>query len=473
MKYDLIVVGTSFAASFFLHRLLQQTSKPIQVLVLERGPLIPHAEQVERRRLPEAIKRHLVFDPVKHRWVTNVMFGGNSNCWFGCTPRMLPTDFKLRQTYGVGYDWPLDYTTLEPYYEMVETIMSVSGPEQTPFPRRTPYPEPPHQLNDFDKAIQRQFPDAFFVMPTARARISRVRPACCGSGVCSICPIDSKFTVMNGFRTLYQDPRITLKLNSQVLRVKLDGERATGLYALIDGREEFFEADAIALGANAIYNPQILLKSGDTSPMTGKGINEQISFTVDIFLDGLNNYQGSTSLTGHGYMFYDGAHRKERAACMVETSNIALLRPEMGRWTQRAKVKFIFEDIPLEKNHISITTEDGVEKASVNYHGHSDYTQRGIDYARTHGVQELLQHLPVERVIINEINKTEYHALGSIRMGDDPATSVVDRNLVHHRYRNLLCLGSGTFPSCAPANPTLTLSALSLRAADFFAKEAL
>ena len=51
-------------------------------------------------------------------------------------------------------------------------------------------------------------------------------------------------------------------------------------------------------------------------------------------------------------------------------------------------------------------------------------------------------------------------------MGNDPATSVVDRNLVPHRIRNLAVLGSGAFPCATPANPTLTLAALSLRAAE-------
>jgi len=50
-------------------------------------------------------------------------------------------------------------------------------------------------------------------------------------------------------------------------------------------------------------------------------------------------------------------------------------------------------------------------------------------------------------------------------MGRDPKTSVVDADLRHHRVRNLLVLGSSTFPTCPPANPTLTLAALSLRAA--------
>jgi choline dehydrogenase-like flavoprotein len=39
---------------------------------------------------------------------------------------------------------------------------------------------------------------------------------------------------------------------------------------------------------------------------------------------------------------------------------------------------------------------------------------------------------------------------------------------VHHRWRNLFVLGGGSFPTISPANPTLTLSALSLRAADLY-----
>jgi choline dehydrogenase-like flavoprotein len=51
-------------------------------------------------------------------------------------------------------------------------------------------------------------------------------------------------------------------------------------------------------------------------------------------------------------------------------------------------------------------------------------------------------------------------------MGTDPNNSVVDRQLLHHRIRNLAVLGGGAFPTCPAANPTLTLSALSLWAAE-------
>ena len=51
-------------------------------------------------------------------------------------------------------------------------------------------------------------------------------------------------------------------------------------------------------------------------------------------------------------------------------------------------------------------------------------------------------------------------------MGNDAASSIVDRHLVHHRIRNLLVLGASAFPTASPAYPTLTLSALSLWATD-------
>jgi choline dehydrogenase-like flavoprotein len=55
---------------------------------------------------------------------------------------------------------------------------------------------------------------------------------------------------------------------------------------------------------------------------------------------------------------------------------------------------------------------------------------------------------------------------GTLRMGTDPADSVVDAGLVHHRYRNLVVVGTAVFPSCATANPSLTAAALALRAAE-------
>jgi len=53
--------------------------------------------------------------------------GGTTLHWLGTTPRMLPNDFRLKEKYGRAMDWPVDYDTLKPYYEMAEFEIGVSG----------------------------------------------------------------------------------------------------------------------------------------------------------------------------------------------------------------------------------------------------------------------------------------------------------------------------------------------------------
>lgn len=53
--------------------------------------------------------------------------GGTTLHWLGTTPRMLPNDFRLKEKYGRALDWPIDYSTLKPYYEMAEFEIGVSG----------------------------------------------------------------------------------------------------------------------------------------------------------------------------------------------------------------------------------------------------------------------------------------------------------------------------------------------------------
>ena len=58
------------------------------------------------------------------------------------------------------------------------------------------------------------------------------------------------------------------------------------------------------------------------------------------------------------------------------------------------------------------------------------------------------------------------HQIGTVRMGTDPTTSVVDPNLKTHDLDNLYLMGSGCFPSGSANPPTLTICALAIRAAE-------
>lgn len=63
------------------------------------------------------------------------------------------------------------------------------------------------------------------------------------------------------------------------------------------------------------------------------------------------------------------------------------------------------------------------------------------------------------------------HIMGTHRMGAVQNTSVVDGNLKAHDHPNLYLLGSGNWPSYATGNPTLTIAALTLRAADWIQQQ--
>jgi len=81
-------------------------------------------------------------------------------------------------------------------------------------------------------------------------------------------------------------------------------------------------------------------------------------------------------------------------------------------------------------------------------------------------VNSMASALPIENIESISVARSTSHIQGTVVMGNDPATSVVDRHLVHHRIRNLAILGASAFPTASPAYPTLTISALSLWAAD-------
>ena len=363
-------------------------------------------------------------------------------------------------------DWPLSYDELEPHYVHVEQRMAVAGPRRSPFPRSAPYPLPAHGLQDPDRSMIAAHPDAFFPAPCARpSRAVGGRPRCCASGVCGLCPIDSKWSVQNSMGELFADRRVVLETGASVQAVDIEAGVARGVLWQAEGREHRARASVVVLAANAIFNPHILLRSGLEHPDLGCHLFEQAGVMALAHLDGVDAFQGTTSLTAHGYMLYDGQHRRERSAVLIEASNVPTLRSERGRWRQLYKLRCILDDLPRRESRVRVSASDPT-RPEVFFAGRSRHVSRARERLAT-DLERVLAPLPVERLVVErEIEPTESHVLGTVRMGDDPASSVVDRHLVHHGVRNLIVLGGSAFPTGSPANPTLTIAALSSWAAE-------
>jgi choline dehydrogenase-like flavoprotein len=121
----------------------------------------------------------------------------------------------------------------------------------------------------------------------------------------------------------------------------------------------------------------------------------------------------------------------------------------------------VYEDL-RDEEHVVMLSPDDPSRPVVDFRQRSAYTLEGLR-SLPRELNRLLAQLPVEGFhVFPEAKPTEAHILGTTVMGNDPATSVLDRHLICHGVRNLVVLGSGAFPTAAPANPTLTLSALSL-----------
>jgi choline dehydrogenase-like flavoprotein len=71
-----------------------------------------------------------------------------------------------------------------------------------------------------------------------------------------------------------------------------------------------------------------------------------------------------------------------------------------------------------------------------------------------------------ETVVAPFIRATGWHLLGTCKMGDDPATSVVDRWGRCHDVPNLYVFDGSVWPTSSGMNPTATIAALALRFAE-------
>ncbi len=468
--YDLICVGTGFASSFFLKRFLEKSKENIKVLVLEKGANKIHQWYMDNHKHHLSNGKNGVFinytEGYNKSWTFNIGFGGGSYAWHGVTPRFDKNDFKLKSTYSYGLDWPIGYNDLESYYDQAEAIMQIAGPKESYGERTTKYPLKPHKMYAFDKILKKKFADKFYTIPSAKPTENvEGRATCCNSGVCRVCPIDSKFTVNNSMMDVYNDPRVEIRFEKHVTSLDIENHKVKAVnYLDKDKVEHKAYANLFSLGANPIFNSHILVQSKLDNPLVGKGIVDQRSTVCEVDLDGIDNVGGSTNITSIGYMLATDDMRKKYAGAIILSYTIPdNIRLEQGKYLHRARFAIQFEDLPQEQNHVTITDDITVPK--VVYLGHSEYTQKGLDRLHSN-MKSILTGLPIEKIIFDKELFGGGHMYGGTIMGTSKSNSVVDINLRSHDVDNLFVLGSSTFPSTALANPTLTITALSLRAAD-------
>jgi choline dehydrogenase-like flavoprotein len=125
------------------------------------------------------------------------------------------------------------------------------------------------------------------------------------------------------------------------------------------------------------------------------------------------------------------------------------------------------EDLPDADNRVTLDSSERIQLAYKpnNEEGHKRLIAK---------LKQLMNHLDGGRHIIprnlfagQRIPLAGVaHQNGTIRFGNDPATSALDRNCRAHDVENLYVVDGSFFPSSGAVNPALTIMANALRVGD-------
>lgn len=469
----------------------------LRVVVIERGGLRAHAEQLAKRRYETGITsaRHnheAAPGTPDYPWDYLYAVGGASLHWSGHTPRLQPDDFRMQSAYGVMQDWPIDYEELEPYYERAEEALAVAG---SPSPRHGPAGgQPAHPLSRIDQLVA-PFLEPYRPLPQARPSLAvGDRPACCGAATCALCPVDSRFSVLNGLRDVLDHPGLELRAETVAARLELDssGRRAVAVEA-VDNRKRFSRVSggAVVLAASGFENPAILLRSGLERPATGRYLFDHMHRTLWVRLKRpVGAGQGHSISTGYTTAFAQGSFRSHQSGAIATLYNPGIplgstvadelltghsgqevLRNAVDRWRTTLPFDLLLEDVPRPERRVTLSSRRdrfGLPLVRVAYPGPSSYELDGFETARR-GLTERLGPLGVKSVE-EAPAPAGGHLLGTCRMGNDD-DAVVSPELRHLDVENLFVVGGSAFPTYSPSHPTLTIAALAIRLGALLAAE--
>ncbi|QIG53193.1 GMC family oxidoreductase [Altererythrobacter sp. BO-6] len=464
-SWDVIVIGSGFGSLFFLRNYIRR--HPTQrILVLEWGRHHSRQWQLDHQKNSAIDHNSTIQNQGEKDWNFNIGLGGGTNCWQGMAARMHPNDFELNSRYGIGLDWPISYQDIADYYHAAEVIMKVAGAEDVSkvFPGAGNFPQKQHHFSSTERLIKADRPNTFFAAPQAKLTSGeRNRGACCNNGTCSLCPTGARFYAIDDMVDVWEAPNLTICTGARVRLLETSGSTAEAVLFESEGRYYRVRGDLIVLGANGIHSPFILQQSGILGGGPGKFLGEKMLAFVEIMLDGMDHFDGGTATTGFELSYIDGDFRSEHGAVQYWTNNSFLwgglrLDPP-NRYRQVVPIGITVEDLLYEENAV---IDDGGEVPFIRHSGFSEYAIKGLNFA-IGKIPEIFSSLPIESIELRRILPTTDHIQGSLRMGMDPATSVVDARQVHHQLRNLVVVGTSVFPTTSWAVPSLTCAAMSLK----------
>ncbi len=437
--------------------------------------------------------------------------GGGTILYAAHFPRLHPSDFRVKTLDGVADDWPIDYATLEPFYDLNARMMGVAGLAGDPaYPPKEP-PLPPVPLGKLGETLGRGFNRlGWHWWPSDSAIATRDyegRAACINLGPCITgCAQGAKGSTDVTYWPVARREGVELRTHCRVREITVNEEGLASGARYVDGNghEHHQRAEIVILACNGVGTPRLLLNSrsgrfpdglANSSGLVGRNLMfHPYAMVTGLFDEPLEGYKGPTGCSIISQEFYEtdparGFVRGYSAEMLRGMGPVSTALWGMSSnclpwgaehhaaydelWDRTAGMVAICEDLPEPHNRVTLDPDlvdaDGIPAPKIQYQL-SENSLRMLDHAVARGSEVLKTAGARETWSEAPLRPAGWHLMGTARMGSDPRSSVVDPVGRAHDVKNLFIADGSVFVTSGGVNPTHTLQAIALYIADHIKK---
>lgn len=453
------------------------------------------------------------------RWFRGYHVGGKSLLWARGSQRWSDYDFEGPARDGFAVDWPIRYKDLEPWFNHVETFVGFAG-------NRDGLPElpdsivmPGFELSCIEKYYSDQLKEKYGDRHLIQGRCAHLtdpqeihkqqgRNKCQNQAMCNRGCVYGGYFSSNASTLPWAEKtgNLTIRPDSVVESIIYDEAkgRATGV-RIIDretGESMEFYSKIVFVNASTIASNAILLNSkssrfpngiGNDNELMGKFLachnyrgkgNAQFEGFLDKINDGRNPghayvprfrnvfKQDTDFLRGYSIGMSGGRSMGSDTKGLIGDQlrdNLLNQRPNdtwnMSAWMQG-------ETIPIESNHVRLSTDQkdkyGIPKIILSVEWTENDEKMTADFLQQQ--TEMFEKLGFKNINVEDTKSppgSDIHEMGGVRMGKDPATSLLNEwNQLHH-CKNVFVTDGACMTSTSTQNPTLMFMTLTARAANY------
>lgn len=448
------------------------------------------------------------------KWIRGYQVGGRSLTWGRQSYRLSDLDFEANGKDGHGVDWPIRYNDIKEWYDYVEEYVGISGAMNSLAHLPDGVFLPPIPMNAIEKHLEESIGKNYQDRMLINGRVANLTQPKKGRGPCMYrnlcsrgCPFSGYFssnstTLVDAFNS----GNLTLRENAIVKEVVYDeaSKKAQGVKIIdaITKEEITYYAKIIFLNASAIATASILLNSVSDSFPNGLGnsslqighnlmdhvVNEGTYGTYNglldkyyvgrspgtIYIPRFQNLDDKTNSTDfiRGYGIQGKGSRENWETKKTEGFGITLKEQleTPGKW--KISLGGRGEALPNYENRISLDYQNRDQWGLPLVKVHFEYGSNEIAMMEhmTKTSEEMLMKAGFENVGSYRTSPppgSAVHEMGTVRMGHDPKTSVLNKYNQMHDVRNIFITDGSCMTSSACQNPSLTYMALTARACHY------